>query len=86
MKPYRNNLYIKPLPDKDRIGRIFIPEASRDRSSEGVIVAIGDDVDTDPQINIGNMIMFKKYMGTKVKIKDEEYLIINQNDVLALVG
>ena len=84
---------IKPLGERvlvkmDKVeektaGGIFIPQTSQEKTQIAVVEAIGDDVKT---VKVGQKILHDKYAGTQVKMDNEEYLILNIKDVLAIVG
>ena len=84
---------IKPLGERvlvkmDKVeektaGGIFIPQTAQEKTQIAVVEAIGDDVKT---IKVGQTILHDKYAGTSVKMDNEEYLILNIKDVLAIVG
>ena len=84
---------IKPLGERvlvkmDKVeektaGGIFIPQTAQEKTQIAVVEAIGDDVKT---IKVGQKILHDKYAGTQVKMDNEEYLILNIKDVLAIVG
>ena len=84
---------IKPLGERvlvkmDKVeektaGGIFIPQTAQEKTQIAVVEAIGDDVKT---IKVGQKILHDKYAGTSVKMDNEEYLILNIKDVLAIIG
>ena len=83
---------IKPLGERvlvkmDKVeektaGGIFIPQTAQEKTQIAVVEAIGADVKT---IKVGQKILHDKYAGTQVKMDNEEYLILNIKDVLAIV-
>ena len=84
---------IKPLGERvlvkmDKVeektaGGIFIPQTAQEKTQIAVVEAIGEDVKT---LKVGQKILHDKYAGTQVKMDNEEYLILNIKDVLAIVG
>ena len=84
---------IKPLGERvlvkmDKVeektaGGIFIPQTAQEKTQIAVVEAIGDEVKT---VKVGQKILHDKYAGTSVKMDGEEYLILNINDVLAIIG
>ena len=84
---------IKPLGERvlvkmDKVeektaGGIFSPQTAQEKTQIAVVEAIGDDVKT---VKVGQKILHDKYAGTQVKMDNEEYLILNIKDVLAIVG
>ncbi len=69
---------------KDKVGSIIIPEtiANKWAPDEGVVVAVGHTVDKEIRDLIGKKVMFAKYSGSWIKIKDEEYFICQEEDLL----
>ena len=84
---------IKPLGERvlvkmDKIeektaGGIYIPQTAQEKTQIAVVEAIGDEVKT---VKVGQKILHDKYAGTQDKMDNEEYLILNIKDVLAIVG
>ena len=83
---------IKPLGERvlvkmDKVeektaGGIFIPQTAQEKTQIAVVEAIGDEVKT---VKVGQKILHDKYAGTSVKMNDDEYLILNIKDVLAVI-
>ena len=82
--PLEDRVLIKTaeLEEKTKSG-LFIPQTAQEKTQIAVVEAIGDDVKT---IKVGQKILHDKYAGTSVKMDNEEYLILNIKDVLAIVG
>jgi len=72
-------------------GGIVLPDAAKEKPIQGKVVAVGegrrnDDGETIPmQVSKGDRILFGKYAGTEVKLDGEEYLIMKEDDVLAII-
>lgn len=83
---------IKPLGERvlvkmDKVeektaGGIFIPQTAQEKTQIAVVEAIGDEVKT---LKVGDKILHDKYAGTTFKQENEEYLILNVKDVLAVI-
>ena len=83
---------IKPLGERvlvkmDKVeektaGGIFIPQTAQEKTQIAVVEAIGDEVKT---VKVGQKILHDKYAGTSVKVDDDDYLILNLKDVLAVI-
>ncbi|MDO4570515.1 MAG: co-chaperone GroES [Planctomycetia bacterium] len=73
-------------------GGIVLPDSAGERPCEGKVVAVGDghrlaDGSLVPlQICEGDKVVFDKYFGCKITLNDEEYLILNESEILAVVG
>ena len=101
MKGVNNYMKIKPLQDRILVkrielgeqvkGGIIIPDTAKEKPMEGKVVAVGggkvkEDGTKQPlDLKEGDRILFGKYAGTEVKIEDEEYLIMREDDVLGII-
>ena len=95
-------LNIRPLGDRVILqraeaeektsGGIILPETAKDKPKEGVVLAVGegkilDDGKLSPMhLRPGDRVLFTSYAGTEVKYQGEEYLIMGEGDVLAVIG
>jgi chaperonin GroES len=74
-----------------RRGGIIIPDSAKEKPQEGKVVAAGngkvaeDGKKIPLDVKAGDRILFGKYSGSEVKIEDEEYLILREEDVLAIL-
>ena len=82
--PLEDRVLIKTaeLEEKTKSG-LFIPQTAQEKTQIAVVEAVGEDVKT---IKVGQKILHDKYAGTSVKMDNDEYLILNIKDVLAIVG
>ena len=92
IKPLEDRIVVKPAEAEDvRKGGIIIPDTAKERPQKGEVMAvgpgrIGDDGKRIPvDVKKGAHILFGKYSGTEVKIDDQEYLIMRENDILAVL-
>lgn len=85
IKPLGENVLIKVVKqDKKTKGGIYLPDtAGIERPQEGKVAAIGDSKKISVKKN--QKIIFAKYSGTEIKIEGEEYLIIKNEDILAVI-
>jgi chaperonin GroES len=86
IKPLGENVLVKPMQAdvKTKSGIVLPDTASGDRPQEGKIIAVGDDKKI--KVKKWQKVIFAKYSGTEIKINDEEYLIMKNEDILAVVG
>jgi len=86
VKPLGDNVLVKPeKADKKTQSGIFLPEsASEERPQQGKVIEVGESKDIKVKKN--KNVIFKRYSGTEVKIEGEEYLIVKNEDILAIVG
>jgi chaperonin GroES len=85
-------MLVKRVEEQDaRRGGIIIPDTAKEKPQEGKVVAVGNGKVTDEgkkislDVKAGDRILFGKYSGNEVKIEDEEYLIMREEDVLAIL-
>ena len=85
VKPLGDNVLIQPEKvNKKTESGIFLPEsASEERPQQGKVVEIGESKEIKVKKN--QKVIFKRYSGTEVKIEGEEYLIVKNEDILAVV-
>lgn len=91
LKPLGDRVIIKMIEIKETSkGGILLPSAAQEKSSVAEIVAVGTGKCVDGKIvpldvNVGDKVIFSKYSGTEVKYEGDEYLILKQDDILAIV-
>jgi chaperonin GroES len=72
-------------------GGLYIPDAAKEKPQKGNVIAVGpgrvtDDGKRQPlEVKVGDTILFDKYSGSKIKIDDEEHLIIREEDILGII-
>lgn len=92
IRPLHDRILVKRLEEQEvRRGGIIIPDTAKEKPQEGKVVAVGNGKVTDDgkkiplDVKAGDKILFGKYSGSEVKIEDEEYLILREEDVLAIL-
>lgn len=79
-KPLKDRVFVSYTEELERTsGGIYIPDAAKEKPQRGKIEAIGDEV---KQVKVGDQILFDKFSGSKIKIGDQEYLILKEQDIL----
>jgi chaperonin GroES len=93
VKPLADRVVIKPLEESEQMrGGLYIPDTAKEKPQQGEVVAIGngkvgeDGKRIDMELKVGDKVLYGKYSGTEVTISDEQYLILRESDVLAVVG
>lgn len=93
IKPLADRILVKRLEDDDeqKVGGIIIPDTAKEKPQEAEVVAVGpgkldSGARVAPELNKGDKVLIGKYSGTEVKIEGEEFLIMREEDVLAIVG
>jgi len=92
LKPLGDRVVIKPTP-KEEVTKtgIFLPDTAKEKPQEGTITAVGggklDDkgVRQPLEVQEGQKVLYAKYAGTEFKIDGEEYLILSEKDILAVI-
>ncbi|SHE98510.1 chaperonin GroES [Marinitoga hydrogenitolerans DSM 16785] len=83
VRPLGNRLLIKPvIEEKKTEGGIVLPDTAKEKPMRAEVVAVGN-IDDDVEINVGDHVIFAKYSGTEIKIDDEDYILIDVDDILA---
>ncbi len=93
IKPLHDRILVKRLEDKKEVkkGGIIIPDTAKEKPQEGEVIAVGpgkvgDDGKRLPMdVKAGDKILFGKYSGSEVKLNDEEFLIMREEDVLGIL-
>jgi len=92
VRPLHDRIMVERVEEQEvRRGGIIIPDTAKEKPQEGKVVAVGtgkvgDDGKKIPlDVKAGNKILFGKYSGSEVKIDDKEYLIMREEDVLAIL-
>ena len=92
MKPLGDRVIVKRLEAEEKTaGGIILPETAKEKPKEGKVVAVGPGRVLDSgerskmQLKKGDRILFTSYAGDEVKVVDEEYLLMKEEDVLAVV-
>ena len=92
VKPLADRLLVKRVDEVEaKKGGIIIPDTAKEKPQEGKVIAagngkVGDDGKKIPlDVKAGDKILFGKYSGSEVKIDDKEYLILREEDVLAIL-
>jgi len=85
IKPLGARLIVKPLEEEEKTSAgLYLPDTAKEKSMEGEVIAVGK-LDDDFKVNIGDRVIYQKFAGNKVILNDVEYLILEQNDVLAVL-
>jgi chaperonin GroES len=92
IRPLHDRILVKRIEEQEvRKGGIIIPDTAKEKPQEGKVIAVGngkvgDDGKKIPlDVKAGDRILFGKYSGSEVKVEDEEYLILREEDVLGII-
>jgi chaperonin GroES len=93
IRPLQDRVIVKRLEEavEKTKGGIIIPDTAKEKPQQGKVIAVGkgkvneDGKVTPLDVKVGDKILFGKYSGSEVKIDDKEYLILREEDVLAIL-
>jgi chaperonin GroES len=93
LKPLGDRVIVKPkAPEEKTKGGIILPDTAQEKPMEGEVIAVGNGKTDDAgkkvamELKVGDKVLYGKYSGTEVKMNDEEYLIMRETDVYAVIG
>ncbi len=93
LKPLADRVIVKPKEaDEVTKGGIILPDTAKEKPVEGTIVAAGPGKTSDDgkvvkmEVKVGDVVLYGKYSGSEISIEGEEYLIMRESDVFAIVG
>jgi chaperonin GroES len=92
VRPLHDRLIIQRLEEGEQtIGGIIVPDSAKEKPQRGKVFAVGqgkvreDGSRQQPDVQEGDTILFGKYSGQEIKIDGEEYLILREDEVLAII-
>ncbi len=92
IQPLFDLVLIKPLEEERKTaGGILLPETAKEKPQKGKIMATGPGLTNDDgkllpmKVKIGQVVMYKKWGGNEIKVDGEEWLLVEQKDILAII-
>jgi chaperonin GroES len=92
VRPLHDRLIIKRIEEKESVkGGIIIPDTAKEKPQEGEVIAVGNGKKNEDgkvlplDVKAGDRILFGKYSGTEIKIDNQEYLILREEEVLGII-
>ena len=92
IRPLQDRVIVKRIEEEEKTkGGIIIPDTAKEKPQEGKVIAVGNGKVTEDgkkiplDVKAHDRILFGKYSGSEVKVDEEEYLIMKEEDVLAIV-
>ena len=93
IQPLADRVVVKPLDESEQMrGGLYIPDTAKEKPQQGEIMAVGPGKMSDEakrielDVEVGNKVLYGKYSGTEVTVEGEEYLILRESDILAILG
>ena len=92
LKPLADRVIIKPSASEEKTkGGLFVPDTAKEKPVIGEVVAVGPGKVTEdgkkitPEVKVGDKVLYGKYSGTEVTMEGEEFLIMREADIFAVV-
>ena len=93
LKPLADRVVVKALEETEQMrGGLYIPDTAKEKPQQGEVVAVGPGKLSDEgkriemELKVGDKVLYGKYSGTEVTVADEQYLILRESDVLAVIN
>ena len=91
--PLADRVVVKALDESEEMrGGLYIPDTAKEKPQQGEVIAVGPGKLSDegkrlaPDVSPGDKVLYGKYSGTEVTVDGEEYLILRESDILAIIA
>ena len=87
VSPLHDRVIVAPVPSEERTaGGIIIPDTAKEKPQRGRVVAAGPGKKDEPTtVREGDQVLFGKYSGTEITVEGEDYLVMRESDILAVI-
>jgi len=91
IKPIRDRILVEPLDKEvEKVGSLYVPDTAKEKPQQGKVIAVGEgsrdgDKIIPLTVKAGDKVLYGKYSGTEIKYDGKDYLILSENDVLAII-
>ncbi len=87
IKPLADRVIVKAAPAEEKTaGGIIIPDTAKEKPQRGTVVAVGAGKKDEPMtVKVGDNVLYGKYAGTEINYNGEDYLIMKESDILAIL-
>lgn len=93
VKPLEDRVLVKPIEAESKTASgLYLPEASKEKPVKGEVIAVGPGKRLDNgkraemSVDVGDTVVYGKYAGTEVEIKNVKHLILRENELLGVIG
>jgi len=93
IKPLHDRVVVQPVEEAEQMrGGLYIPDTAKEKPQQGNVVAVGPGKYSEqgeritPDVEVGNTVLYGKYSGTDVTVDGQEYLILREADILAVLS
>ena len=90
LEPMGDRLVVKPMQSEEKTkSGIYLPDTAKEKPQEGKVIAVGlgrmtdEGKRIDPDVEVGDVVLYTKYGGSEIKIDGEEFIIMRESDILA---
>jgi chaperonin GroES len=92
IQPLADRVVVQALDETEEMrGGLYIPDTAKEKPQQGTIVAVGpgklsdEGTRIEPDVEVGQKVLYGKYSGTEVSVDGEEFLILRESDILAVI-
>ena len=93
LKPLADHIIVEAVVKEEKTSSgIYLPDtAAKEKPQTGKVIAVGkgkvldNGARVEPEVKVGEVVVFAKYSGTEVKVDEKEYLILSERDILAVI-
>ncbi|MFW6226467.1 MAG: co-chaperone GroES [Bacteroidota bacterium] len=87
IKPLADRVLVEPMEAEEKTASgIIIPDSAKEKPQKGTVVAVGTGTkDETMEVKVGDVVLYGKYSGTELSVEGNDYLIMRQSDILAVV-
>ncbi|MBO8476404.1 MAG: co-chaperone GroES [Bacteroidetes bacterium] len=88
IKPLADRVLVEPAAAEEKtVGGIIIPDTAKEKPLQGKVLAVGNGTkDEEMFVKEGDTVLYGKYAGTELEYEGKKYLVMRQNDILAILG
>jgi chaperonin GroES len=93
IQPLADRVVVQALEETEQMrGGLYIPDTAKEKPQQGTIIAVGpgklseEGTRIEPDVKVGQRVLYGKYSGTEVSVDGEEYLILRESDILAVIN
>ena len=91
IKPLGDRVLVEPKKEsEEKIGSLYVPDTAKEKPQEGKVVEVGQGKYEDGklvslEVKVGDTVLYGKYSGTEIKVDGNDYLILKEEDILAII-
>ena len=87
IKPIADRVVVEAAPAEEKTASgIYIPDTAKEKPQKGTVVAVGNGTkDHEMTVKVGDSVLYGKYAGTELKLEGKDYLIMREDDILAII-